>query len=85
MVFRSCRRIELFSLDLSTFSHVSSISVAEDLMISLVIRLAQFRPVRVCRHLSRVRFLFRDEAFEFLRCEGCGQIVRLPLLPAVSP
>ena len=29
-------------------------------------------------------FLFRDERFEFLRCEGCGEIISLPLQPAVS-
>jgi len=35
--------------------------------------------VKVCNHLKRIRFLFRNDEFEFLRCEGCGQIVRLPL------
>lgn len=33
----------------------------------------------VCKHLRKIRFLFRNERYEFLRCEGCGQIVRLPL------
>jgi hypothetical protein len=35
--------------------------------------------VKVCNHLRKIRFLFRNEEYEFLRCESCGQIVRLPL------
>lgn len=38
-----------------------------------------FHAVKVCTHLKRIRYLFRDDSFEFLRCEGCGEIVRLPL------
>jgi hypothetical protein len=41
--------------------------------------LKEFDVVKVCKHLRNIRFLFRDESHEFLRCEGCGQIVRLPL------
>jgi len=37
------------------------------------------RIAKVCQHLKRVRYLFRNEYYEFLRCEGCGQIVRLPV------
>ena len=55
------------------------------LLVVTVTNLKEFSAVRVCRHLRRIRFLFRDERFEFLRCEGCGEIVRLPLQPAVSP
>jgi len=45
----------------------------------LVIIVRKFDVVKVCKHLRKIRFLFRDERYEFLRCEGCGQIVRLPL------
>jgi hypothetical protein len=45
----------------------------------LVIFVREFDAVKVCKHLRKIRFLFRDERYEFLRCEGCGQIVRLPL------
>jgi hypothetical protein len=45
----------------------------------LVMFVREFDVVRVCKHLRKIRFLFRDERYEFLRCEGCGQIVRLPL------
>ncbi len=41
--------------------------------------LKEFDVAGVCGHLRKIRFLFRDDQFEFLRCEGCGQIVRLPL------
>jgi len=39
----------------------------------------EFKAAKVCEHLRKIRFLFRDERYEFLRCERCGQIVRLPL------
>jgi hypothetical protein len=45
----------------------------------LVMIVREFDAVKVCKHLRKIRFLFRDERYEFLRCEGCGQIVRLPL------
>ena len=45
----------------------------------LVIFVREFDVAKVCKHLRKIRFLFRDERYEFLRCEGCGQIVRLPL------
>jgi len=45
----------------------------------LVIIVRKFDVVKVCKHLRKIRFLFRDERYEFLRCEGCGQIVRLPI------
>jgi len=45
----------------------------------LVIGLKEFAVLKVCKHPKKVRFLFRDDLYEFLRCEGCGQIVRLPL------
>jgi len=45
----------------------------------LVIFVKEFDVVKVCKHLRKIRFLFRNERYEFLRCEGCGQIVRLPL------
>jgi translation initiation factor 2 beta subunit (eIF-2beta)/eIF-5 len=48
------------------------------------IDLKEFNAVGVCGHMRRTRFLFRDERFEFLRCEGCGEILRLPLQPAAS-
>jgi len=35
--------------------------------------------VKLCAHLRKVRFLFRNDRYEFLRCERCGQIVRLPV------
>ena len=41
--------------------------------------LKEFDVVKVCRHVRTIRFLFRNDRYEFLRCEGCGQIVRLPL------
>jgi hypothetical protein len=41
--------------------------------------LNELKAVKVCKHLKKIRFLFRDDQFEFLRCEGCGQIVRLPI------
>jgi hypothetical protein len=44
-----------------------------------VIGLKEFAEVKVCKHPRKVRFLFRTDLYEFLRCEGCGQIVRLPL------
>jgi hypothetical protein len=44
-----------------------------------VIDLKEFTTVKVYKHPRKVRFLFRDDLYEFLRCEGCGQIVRLPL------
>lgn len=44
-----------------------------------MIGLKEFDVVKACGHLRKIRFLFRDDKFEFLRCEGCGQIVRLPL------
>jgi hypothetical protein len=55
-----------------------------ELLIRTVMNLKEFNAVGVCRHLRRIRFLFRDERFEFLRCEGCGEIVRLPLQPVVA-
>jgi hypothetical protein len=45
----------------------------------LVMFVREFDVVKVCKHLRKIRYLFRDERYEFLRCEGCGQIVRLPL------
>ena len=54
------------------------------LQVRVVIDLEKFDAVRVCRHMRRIRYLFRDESNEFLRCEGCGQIMRLPLQPAMS-
>ena len=45
----------------------------------MVNSLKEFETVKVCKHPRKVRFLFRDDLYEFLRCEGCGQIVRLPL------
>jgi hypothetical protein len=45
----------------------------------LVMFVREFDAVKVCKHLRKIRFLFRNERYEFLRCEGCGQIVRLPL------
>ena len=45
----------------------------------MVNSLTMSRAVKVCSHLRKIRFLFRNEEYEFLRCEGCGQIVRLPL------
>jgi hypothetical protein len=47
--------------------------------VELVIGLKEFAVLKVCKHPKKVRFLFRDDLYEFLRCEGCGQIVRLPL------
>jgi len=52
---------------------------AECSRLVLVIGLKEFAVVKVCKHPRKVRFLFRDDLYEFLRCEGCGQIVRLPL------
>ena len=46
---------------------------------SSVIELKDFTLLKVCKHPRKVRYLFRDDLYEFLRCEGCGQIVRLPL------
>lgn len=45
----------------------------------LVIIVREFDVVKVCKHLRDSRWLFRNDQYEFLRCEGCGQIVRLPL------
>ena len=45
----------------------------------LVIGLKEFAVVKECKHPRKVRFLFRDDLYEFLRCEGCGQILRLPV------
>jgi hypothetical protein len=48
-------------------------------LVGLVNGLKQFDVVKVCKHPKKIRFLFRNDLYEFLRCEGCGQIVRLPL------
>jgi hypothetical protein len=48
-------------------------------MMGSVMHLQNIKMVKVCGHLTKTRFLFRDEQYEFLRCEHCGQIVRLPL------
>ena len=44
-----------------------------------MIDLKEFAVVKMCKHPKKVRFLFRNDLYEFLRCEGCGQILRLPL------
>ncbi len=48
-------------------------------LVSSVNDLKQFDTVKICKHPKKIRFLFRNDLYEFLRCEGCGQIVRLPL------
>ena len=65
------------SLILISFSHVSRILVI--LYSCTLVKELNADVEKICKHLRRVRFLFRNEAYEFLRCEGCGQIVRLPL------
>ena len=51
----------------------------EAVLVGLVNELEDLNVVKICGHLKKIRFLFRTDQFEFLRCEGCGQIVRLPL------
>lgn len=48
-------------------------------LVGVVNDLKQFDAVKICKHPKKIRFLFRNDLYEFLRCEGCGQIVRLPL------